>query len=89
MTDNRIFKIKNFQPVGIKVRNFEIDICVICRGKLINVCNSCLEKEQQKCPIVNHDGVDYHHHCYNFMKKSNEPEPPKKSKHNYSDSESD
>lgn len=81
--DTRIFKLKNFTPVGFKQPNYPVKICPLCRGNLTNVCTFCAEKNLEKCNVLCYDssggtngvpgtnGVYYHVHCYSFMVNSN------------------
>lgn len=61
------FKLINFSPIGFKYPNYPVKICLLCRGSLIEVCNRCSEKGEEKCNVMNLDNAYYHQHCYNFI----------------------
>lgn len=69
--DNRVFKLTNFVPIGFKVPFYPIDMCLICRGQLTEVCTQCSEKETEECPITLVEQTHYHRHCHQFMSAEN------------------
>ncbi len=73
-TQNKVFKLTKFCPIGFKLPNYPIDMCLLCRGKLTEICNTCQEKQCEVCPVVKKEEIDYHTHCLSFVNKS---EPPK------------
>jgi hypothetical protein len=75
-TDNRIFKLKLFSPVGFRKNRYEPDFCPVCRSSLNGVCNECAVSHLEVCPVTCEDKVNYHRHCYNkcsdSLKKKNQ-----------------
>lgn len=67
MSDNRIFRMTNFSPIGFKTINYPVPHCPLCRGFLIEPCNICIEKQSDKCNVIMIDNVNYHEHCHTFM----------------------
>ena len=63
-----IFKLTGFTPVGYKVRNYALDMCMLCRGPLTEVCYVCQEKSVSTCHVITDNGVDYHSHCFSLLK---------------------
>jgi hypothetical protein len=66
---DKIFTLTNFSPIGFKQVNYPVQYCAICRGCLVDVCSTCVEKKSEICNVINADGSFYHHHCYNFVDK--------------------
>jgi|WetSurMetagenome_2_1015567.scaffolds.fasta_scaffold1469291_1 hypothetical protein len=79
--DTRIFKLTKLNPVGFKVDNYPVKICLLCRGYLTEVCNDCFEKKNEKCAVMRipaNPQIEtpdsqltdsyYHAHCYNMIK---------------------
>jgi len=75
--DTRVFKLTNFAPVGFKVPNYPVKICLLCRGLLVEVCHNCMEKGDEKCSVTNQEGSYFHTHCLAFM-NTTKPETKKK-----------
>lgn len=69
MADNRIFVLTNFSPVAFKSINYPIKCCLLCRGALDDLCHTCLEDGSENCPIVEVEGLHYHQHCHQYIKK--------------------
>lgn len=58
-----MFKLIKFVPVAFKSEYDKNDICKICRGKILNQCFVCLEKNTNECPIIIYDNYPCHKHC--------------------------
>lgn len=73
MTDNKIFKMVSFSPIGFKMINYPTQFCLLCRGHLNEVCSVCMENRSEKCNIINDNDSYYHNHCFILMnsKKTN------------------
>lgn len=63
----KTFKLTNFSPIGLKIVNYPVQFCSLCRGYLTEVCNICMENNSENCAVVNIDNTFYHDHCYKFM----------------------
>jgi len=63
-----IFKLTSFTPVGFKVRNYPIDMCMLCRGELTSVCYMCQEKGCSTCEVITDNEIDFHSHCFKYIK---------------------
>ena len=71
-SDNKpIFKLCSLTPIGFKVPDYPISICLVCRGPLLSVCVSCVEKKNEICPVIKNitDENFYHSHCFDLIKK--------------------
>ena len=68
MSDTRIFKLINLSPIGFKLINYPVQYCSLCHGNLVDVCGSCIEKNETECKIINNGNSFYHHHCYILIK---------------------
>lgn len=65
-----VFKLCELTPIGFKIPNYPSDICSVCRGKLLEVCEDCAEKNNERCDVmINSDNIIYHTHCSVFIKK--------------------
>jgi len=67
MPDTRIFKLTSFSPIGFKIPNYPVDMCLVCRGPLTEVCMDCSEKNKEECPVVLVEETHYHRHCYQYL----------------------
>jgi len=67
-TNKKIFKLTNFVPIGFKNINYPIDMCLLCRGPLTEVCHTCSEKNIENCPVEEHNKLYYHKHCHTLVK---------------------
>ena len=65
---NKIFTMTNFTPIGYKIPNYPVKICLICRADLVDVCAKCSLKNENECEIIKNDDNYYHAHCCNLMK---------------------
>ena len=73
VSDNKpIFKLCSLTPIGFKVPNYPIEICLVCRGPLLSVCENCVEKKNEICHVIKNmtDANFYHSHCFDLIKKS-------------------
>jgi hypothetical protein len=64
------FRLTKFVPVGFKEVNYEINMCLLCRGKLTEVCSECQKNNCENCPVVKKDHTDYHSHCLVYLDDS-------------------
>ena len=76
--DTRIFKLNSLTPIGFKINNYPVKICLLCRGSLSEVCNSCMEKGLERCTVTNQNESYYHTHCHSFMNNANQKSKTKK-----------
>ena len=76
--DERVFRMVNFSPVGLKMVNYPVQYCGLCRGYLTEPCSNCLEKGDDKCTVTNQEESYYHTHCYTFMNADNKKSSNKK-----------
>jgi len=68
---SKIFTLTNFSPIGFKEINYPVQFCTLCRGRLVDVCSSCIERNNDICNVINTDGSYFHYHCYNLMNNDN------------------
>lgn len=66
-TNENIFVLTNFSPIGFKKINYPVQYCPLCRGFLTDVCQQCVDRKSEKCNVINSDGAYYHHHCFTFL----------------------
>jgi hypothetical protein len=76
--DTRTFKLTNLIPIGFKVPFYPINMCLVCRGPLTDVCTSCSENGKEECPIVLVESHHYHRHCHQFVSSDNAAKKGKK-----------
>ena len=69
-TSKPVFCLKSFTPVGFRFGNYNIDMCMLCRGPLTEVCYVCQEKGHNVCHVITEDDVDYHTHCYALLQEN-------------------
>lgn len=86
-SNTRVFEMVSFSPIGFKIVNYPVSYCPLCRGYLTELCNICIENENENCDVINNDGTYYHNHCYKFM--NSKSTVPKKKKKYSSASEND
>lgn len=68
MTESKpIFRLTKFSPVGFKMINYPSKNCLLCRGTLNDVCDTCKERKSEKCNVVSEDDNYYHEHCYSMI----------------------
>lgn len=71
---NQIFRITQFNPVGFLQKVYPTPYCSICRGFLVDVCETCQESHLIDCQVIEKDKSFYHKHCFDMIstdKKSN------------------
>ena len=70
MSNKPVFKLCNITPVGFRIPDYKIEICSICRGALLSVCNDCENKNIKDCDVkTNEKGDIYHAHCSRLLDK--------------------
>ena len=69
---SNIFKLVNFSPVGFKQINYPTAYCLLCRGYLTEICDSCTKYNRDECHVLEKDGSYYHMHCYNIIARKND-----------------
>lgn len=67
MSDNKMFKLINFSPIGFKVMHYPTKYCPLCRGLLNEFCGKCVENNSDICNVVCIDETYYHSHCHGLM----------------------
>lgn len=70
MSNNAIFKLVSFSPVGFKKINYPIQFCQLCKGSLTEVCGTCFENENDCCEVINVEDTYLHDHCYKIKCQS-------------------
>ncbi|ADO18727.1 hypothetical protein [Acanthamoeba castellanii mimivirus] len=66
---NKIFQLIDFSPVGIKVNNYPVKYCAVCRGLLTDPCGSCVEKNINACDVGEKNEFYFHKHCQQLLTK--------------------
>ena len=85
---NPFFSLINFTPVGFKEPCYPVQYCCLCRGKLNDVCSTCLENLNQyvNCNVLKVEDNYYHSHCYIIL-RTTESKPVNQAQVVSSDSE--
>ena len=70
-TNNCVFHLTSFTPVGFLSGNYKIDMCMLCRGPLTEICYMCQEKKCTVCRVTtDDDNNNYHTHCHALLQEN-------------------
>lgn len=68
------FKLVEIRPVGFKMINYPDKYCGLCRGLLVELCNSCLDNnlnDLSKCCVKKKEDHYFHEHCLKLLDGKN------------------
>lgn len=69
MSDNTVFQLTGFRPVGFVEKKYPVKNCAFCRGLLCDDCYICKDDNQKQCYVKYSDDKYYHGHCLYEMSK--------------------